>query len=86
MDMTVSSKCLTQNVSYILTRIANFETEDISGQHISSVTDKAASASKRYMGPAMTTKLTWELVDWLCSITSLPVLVKGVLTGMYEIS
>lgn len=35
----------------------------------------------RYGGPQMMDGLTWEAIDWLCSITTLPVIIKGVLTA-----
>ena len=39
------------------------------------------SALARFVNTLFDSSLTWEAVDWLCSITRLPVLVKGVLTG-----
>lgn len=41
----------------------------------------AGSALARYVLDLWDSSLTWEVVDWLRSITTLPVLVKGILTG-----
>lgn len=39
------------------------------------------SALQRYIAEQLDASLTWEVIDWLRSVTHLPVLVKGVLTG-----
>ena len=39
------------------------------------------SALARFVGTLFDPALTWDAVDWLCSITKLPVLAKGVLDG-----
>jgi isopentenyl diphosphate isomerase/L-lactate dehydrogenase-like FMN-dependent dehydrogenase len=39
------------------------------------------SGLQRYIAGLWDTSLTWEIIGWLRSITSLPILVKGILTG-----
>jgi 4-hydroxymandelate oxidase len=39
------------------------------------------SALARFVGSLFDPGLTWEALDWLCSITRLPVLAKGILDG-----
>jgi 4-hydroxymandelate oxidase len=39
------------------------------------------TALARFVNSLFDPGLTWEAVDWLCSITNLPVLTKGILTG-----
>jgi len=39
------------------------------------------SALARFVNELWDPTLTWEAVDWLCSLTNLPVVAKGVLTG-----
>lgn len=46
---------------------------------LSTVDDQSSLA--RFVNQLWDASLTWEAVDWLCSITTLPVLAKGVLSG-----
>ena len=41
----------------------------------------ASSPLAQYVDDMFDARLTWEVVSWLCSITHLPILVKGILTA-----
>jgi 4-hydroxymandelate oxidase len=41
-----------------------------------------SSSFTEYVHRLLDASLTWESVDWLCSLTNLPVLIKGVIAGV----
>jgi 4-hydroxymandelate oxidase len=58
--------------------MANFaidESSDLSGR------EPGLSALALHAAATFDASLTWETVDWLCSSTNLPVLIKGILTA-----
>jgi len=59
-------------------RIANFAGTAMADEPAS---DPGVSGLATYASALFDTTLTWEALDWLRSVTSLPVLVKGLLTG-----
>jgi isopentenyl diphosphate isomerase/L-lactate dehydrogenase-like FMN-dependent dehydrogenase len=56
----------------------SFENMMISAQDKINVKD--ASGLNKYVTSAWDSSLTWDVVDWLLSITNLPLLIKGILT------
>src|SRR5487761_2035572 len=58
-------------------KLANFEGEMAEERP----EEPGESSLARYAAAQLDTTLTWEAIDWITSITSLPVLVKGVLTA-----
>ncbi len=57
--------------------LANFE-----GERAQQLGEQPGTSSlATYAAHQLDGSLTWEAIDWLASITSLPVLVKGILTG-----
>ncbi|MDQ6692822.1 MAG: alpha-hydroxy-acid oxidizing protein, partial [Chloroflexota bacterium] len=84
--------CLTVDVPYIGHRerdlrnaysfphpLANFVEVQLENMPVGVV--GKASGLGSYIASKWDPSLSWKDVDWLCSITKLPVLVKGVLTG-----
>src|SRR5487761_477811 len=58
-------------------KLANFEGEMAEERP----EEPGESSLARYAAAQLDTTLTWEAIDWITSITSLPVLVKGILTA-----
>ena len=59
-------------------KLANFNTENVQTSKNSS---KPESALYKHIQSLMDSSLTWDIITWVKSITKLPVIVKGVLTG-----
>ena len=60
-------------------RMANFEAIDFKGSGVGQ--SKKESGLNEYATSLFDPSLTWQDVDWLKSITKLPIIVKGILTG-----
>jgi len=61
-------------------RMANFSKDDVKANSAVS-SGKGSSGFNEYIGKLLSASLTWDDIDWLRTVTRLPVLVKGVLTG-----
>ena len=59
-------------------KLANFSVED---EQSSMASSQSESGLYKYTQALMDDRLTWHTVAWIKSITKLPVIVKGVLTG-----
>ena len=59
-------------------KLANFSVED---EQSSMASSQSESGLYKYTQALMDDRLTWNTVAWIKSITKLPVIVKGVLTG-----
>lgn len=62
-------------------RMANFESLDFKASGVS--TSKNQSGLNEYASSLFDKSLTWSDVKWLKSVTKLPIVVKGILTGQY---
>ena len=60
--------------------MANFKSLDFKTKGVSQ--SKKESGLNEYASSLFDQSLTWEDLKWLKTVTRLPVLVKGVLTGM----
>ena len=58
--------------------LANF-THETEGSAL--IVKEHSSGLQQYTAKLIDPSLTWETVDWLCDITKLPVLLKGILTA-----
>ena len=63
-------------------RMANFEALSIQGSGVNE--SKKKSGLNEYAASLFDDTLTWKDVAWLKTVTSLPVVIKGILTGKYE--
>ena len=61
--------------------MANFEMIDFKGSGVNN--SKKESGLNEYASSLFDPSLTWEDVMWLKSVTKLPIVLKGVLTGKY---
>ena len=59
--------------------MANFEALDFKGSGVSQ--SKKESGLSEYASSLFDPALTWKDVDWLKSVTKLPLIVKGILSG-----
>jgi len=59
--------------------MANFEAVDFKGSGVSQ--SKKESGLNEYASSLFDATLTWSDVDWLKSVTTLPVILKGILAG-----
>lgn len=67
-------------VFFLFCRMANFDnSDDFSSRGVS--TSKNVSGLNEYASSLFDPTLTWDDVKWLKTVTKLPVIVKGVLTG-----
>ena len=60
--------------------MANFDLIDFKGRGVSQA--KKESGLNEYANSLFDASLTWEDVAWLKSVTKLPLVLKGILTGM----
>lgn len=60
-------------------RMANFEALDFKGSGVSK--SEKESGLNEYAKSLFDPSLTWKDVDWLMSVTRLPVILKGILSG-----
>lgn len=60
-------------------RMANFEAVDFKGSGVNQA--KKESGLNEYAASLFDPSLTWRDVSWLKTVTKLPVVVKGILTG-----
>ena len=63
----------------IVYRMANFESLDFKGSGVSQ--PKKESGLNEYAMSLFDQTLTWRDVDWLRTVTKLPIIVKGILSG-----
>ncbi|XP_035698212.1 hydroxyacid oxidase 1-like [Branchiostoma floridae] len=59
-------------------RLANFSEGDVRSSRVQSDSDSGLAA---YVASLIDPSLSWEHVDWLRSVTKLPIILKGVLTA-----
>jgi (S)-2-hydroxy-acid oxidase len=59
--------------------MANFDAIDFKGSGVSQA--KKESGLNEYATSLFDPSLTWKDVDWLRTVTKLPIIVKGILTG-----
>ena len=64
--------------------MANFEAIDFKGSGINQ--SVKSSGLNEYASSLFDPSLTWDDVKWLQSVTMLPIVVKGILTGIIAIS
>lgn len=63
-------------------RMANFEKESESSNRIQHIKDdQPSSGLTEYTNQLFDQSLTWKDLDWLRSITRLPIIVKGIMTS-----
>lgn len=60
--------------------VANFKTEPTAKSHID-VPKESESALTKHSDEMFDSSLTWKDIEWLKSVTKMPVLVKGILTS-----
>ncbi|MGH7502599.1 MAG: alpha-hydroxy acid oxidase [Longimicrobiales bacterium] len=60
---------------------AGLDMANLRGHTQATMTTGDGSRLASYIADEFDPSLTWDAVDWLCSITSLPVLVKGILSA-----
>ena len=75
----MSYVCWKISLSFICCRMANFEALDFKGSGINQ--SKKESGLSEYAGSLFDPALTWKDVDWLKSVTELPLIIKGILSG-----
>ena len=68
----------------MICRMANFEAIDFKGSGINQA--KKESGLNEYVSSLFDPSLTWKDVDWIKTVTKLPVVIKGVLTGCVFLS
>jgi (S)-2-hydroxy-acid oxidase len=61
-------------------KMANFPSNDIKAESVKA-RGKGTSGFNEYVGKLLSPSLTWDDVDWLRTMTRLPLLVKGIITG-----
>jgi len=64
---------------FLCYRMANFEALDFKGSGVSQ--SKIESGLNEYANSLFDPSLTWKDVDWLKSVTRLPIILKGILSG-----
>ena len=71
---------MTQGNISIFFRMANFEKLDFTGFGVNKAKDQ--SGLNEYASSLFDPSLTWADVEWLKSITKLPIVLKGILSGI----
>ena len=59
-------------------KFGNFVSQD---KHISELDSNSGSGLSAYFADLLDTNSGWEIIDWLKSVTSLPIIIKGIHTG-----
>jgi len=62
-------------------KMANFPDTDVKAESANKSNSKGKSHFSEYISSLISASLTWDDIDWLRSVTRLPVMVKGVITG-----
>lgn len=65
-------------------RMANFQGSDFKSTGVSQ--SKNESGLNEYAGSLFDPSLTWKDIKWLRSVTKLPIVIKGVLSGIVPIT
>lgn len=62
-------------------RMKNFETSDLAFSPKENFGDKSGLAA--YVAKAIDPSISWEDIKWLRRLTSLPIVAKGILRGLF---
>ena len=76
---TIAMSLLKVYLWFVCCRMANFEALDFKGSGVSQ--SKNESGLSEYAGSLFDPTLTWKDIDWLKSLTKLPIIIKGILSG-----